>query len=91
MSEAARHITFTGRVQGVGFRFTALRTAARFGLVGFVRNLPNGGVEMVAQGSPGDIEQCIRDIEETLTGYITETKIEKITPDLKYKNFKITF
>ncbi len=91
MSEAARHITFTGRVQGVGFRFTALRTAVRFGLAGFVRNLPNGGVEMVAQGTPGDIEQCIRDIEETLTGYITETKIEEITPDLKYKDFKITF
>jgi len=91
MSQAAKHIIFTGRVQGVGFRFTALRIAARFGLAGFVRNLPDGGVEMVAQGSPGDIEQCIRDIEETLAGYITETKIEEISPDSKYKDFKITF
>ncbi len=91
MSQAAKHIIFTGVVQGIGFRFTALRIAARFGLAGFVRNLPNGRVEMVAQGSPGDIEQCIRDIEEALTGYITETKIEEITPDSKYKDFKITF
>jgi len=91
MSKVARHITFTGRVQGVGFRFTALRVANRLGLTGWVCNLPDGGVEMVAQGTLGDIEHCIRDIEDTLAGYITETKIEEITPDSKYRDFKITF
>ena len=91
MSEVARYITFTGRVQGVGFRFTALRVANRLGLTGWVRNLPDGGVEMVVQGTLGDIEHCIRDMEETLTGYITETKIEEISSDSKYKDFKITF
>lgn len=44
------HILVTGRVQGVGFRqFTAIRARA-LGLRGFARNLPNGQVEVVAEG-----------------------------------------
>ncbi len=91
MSQTARHIIFAGRVQGVGFRFTALNTAKRYGLTGIVRNLPNGCVEMVAQGSPEDIDDCIRDISEALAGYVGDTKIEEIPPNPQYKDFKITF
>lgn len=40
-----------GRVQGVGFRYFTQRTAVRLGLTGWVRNLPDGGVEVEAQGS----------------------------------------
>ena len=41
----AKHIIFTGRVQGVGFRFTALRIARLNQLKGYVRNSPDGSVE----------------------------------------------
>ncbi len=88
---AARHIIFAGHVQGVGFRFTAHRMANRHQLTGFVRNLPNGTVEMLAQGSPEDIDDCIGDIEEALAGYMREAKIEEIPPDPRYTDFKITF
>lgn len=44
-----------GRVQGVGFRFFAQRTASRLGLSGWVRNLPDGGVEAEAQGDPDSV------------------------------------
>jgi acylphosphatase len=91
MSQIAKHIVFTGRVQGVGFRFTAHRVADRHGLTGLVRNLADGTVEMLAQGSDRDVDDCIRDIQESFTGYIRETKVEEIPPDLTLLDFKITF
>ncbi len=87
----AKNIIFTGRVQGVGFRFTARRAANRRQLTGFVRNVPNGTVEMLIQGHPDDVDDCIQDIEEYFAGYIRETKIEEIPPDPKYSDFQITF
>jgi len=87
----ARQIIFVGRVQGVGFRFTAHRLAARHRLTGFVRNLPDGAVEMLAQGHTEDIDDCISDIKESFSGCIKETKIDEIPPDPGRTNFKITF
>jgi len=87
----ARHIIFIGRVQGVGFRFTAHSMARRHQLTGYVRNLVDGTVEMLAQGSADDIDDCIQDIKEYFPGYIRETNIEEIPPDTRYKEFRITF
>ena len=87
----AKHIIFTGRVQGVGFRFTALNVANRYQLTGLVRNLPDGTVEVVAQGNSDDIDDCIRDIEKSFDGYIRETKVEDVPFNPQYKDFKITF
>ena len=91
MSQVARHIVFAGRVQGVGFRFTAHALANRYQLAGFVRNLMDGTVEMIAQGSPDDIEDCIRDIEGSYHDSIRETKTEEIPVDPSFRDFKITF
>ena len=87
----ARHIIFAGRVQGVGFRFTAHRMANRHQLTGFVRNLPDGTVEMLAQGSADDLDDCIQDIKECYAGYIRDTNIEEIPPDPQHTDFRITF
>jgi len=91
MNQTCKHIIFTGRVQGVGFRFTALSTANRYGLTGLVRNLLDGSVEMVAQGPADDIDDCIREIERAFDGYIKETKIEDVSCKPQYTDFKITF
>ena len=45
-----KHFYFSGRVQGVGFRFQACRIARSLGLTGYVQNLWDGRVEMEAQG-----------------------------------------
>ncbi len=87
----AKHIIFIGRVQGVGFRFTARRAASRRQLTGFVRNVPDGTVEMLAQGRSEDVDDCIQDIKEYFAGYLKETRIEEIPPDPRYDDFKITF
>ena len=87
----AKRTIFAGRVQGVGFRFTARRAASRRQLTGFVRNLWDGTVEMLAQGRSEDIDDCIQDIKGYFAGYIRETKVEEIPPDPRYIDFKITF
>lgn len=46
------HLQVFGRVQGVGFRFNCYRQACSLGLTGWVRNLPDDSVEIVAEGSP---------------------------------------
>ena len=77
MNAIARHIIFTGRVQGVGFRFTALDLANRYRLTGFVRNLADGAVELVAQGSDEQINALLQDIQARYSDYITETVLSK--------------
>ncbi|MCK4999958.1 MAG: acylphosphatase [Anaerohalosphaera sp.] len=91
MSQPSKHIIFTGRVQGVGFRFTAQRIAQRYDLVGYVKNIPNSSVEMLIQGRPKDIQACLNDIAETFAGHIRQTNIEDITPTTAYTAFNITF
>ena len=91
MSQTAKHVIFIGRVQGIGFRFTVLNTANRCQLTGFVRNLPSGTVEMFAQGNPDNIDDCIRDIQESFAGCVTDTKIEDASFDPAHTTFKITF
>lgn len=87
----AKRIIFIGRVQGVGFRYTAHRMAQRHQLTGFVRNLPDGTVEMLAQGPSGDIADCIQDIKDYFGDHIRETRIQEIPANPKYKDFRITF
>ncbi len=87
----AKHVIFTGQVQGVGFRFTAHRMAGRHQLTGFVRNLSDGSVEMLAQGSADDIEQCISDIRESFPGHVQEVAVNDVPIDPKRTDFRITF
>ena len=75
----------------MGFRFTAFNTANRYNLLGYVRNLPDGTVEMIVQGQPQDIDDCIRDIKQSFGGYVKQTKAEQIPLKPTYEDFKITF
>jgi len=59
MNKIRRHIIFYGYVQGVGFRWKARSLAQRLGISGWVENLPNGSVEMEAEGAACDIEELI--------------------------------
>jgi len=85
----AKHIIFSGYVQGVGFRFTANSIARRYELTGFVRNTVDDKVELLLQGEPEDIDGCIEDLQETFT--IRDTQIKSVTFDPSYQDFKITF
>ena len=64
----------TGRVQGVGFRYFARRVAARLGISGWVRNLPDGAVEAVADGS----RDALARFQEELRSGPTLAVVEKV-------------
>ena len=59
MSDAIRHVTIRGRVQGVGFRYWARRTATARGLTGWVRNRRDGSVEAVFAGDEQAVVEMI--------------------------------
>jgi acylphosphatase len=74
-SENARlHVFFSGSVQGVGFRYTACHIARRYGVSGFVRNLPDGRVELVAEGKRQEVLDFVADIEQDMHGYIVKSE-----------------
>ena len=87
----AKHITFQGRVQGVGFRYTSLRIAAGYELTGFVRNLPGGAVEMVVQGTEKEIDNCLRDIQQYFGGHIRDCATKEIPYDPRHADFRISY
>ena len=60
--KVARKFLISGMVQGVGFRFFAQRIAARHQITGYVRNLPDGRVEAVAEGMPQAVEAFRHDL-----------------------------
>jgi len=91
MDQTARHVIFQGHVQGVGFRYTARQIAQQYNVTGFVRNLPDGTVEMLVQGSPQEVDGCIDDIRHSFAGYIRETRIEPVPWNARHTDFHITF
>jgi acylphosphatase len=55
----AKRVLFAGTVQGVGFRYTTRGIAQGFSVAGFVRNLPDGQVELVAEGTAEEVERFL--------------------------------
>lgn len=53
-------ITVKGLVQGVGFRYFAVRNASKLGITGYVKNMPNGDVFIIAQGLMGQMDDFVK-------------------------------
>lgn len=65
-----RHCFFKGRVQGVGFRYSTRNMAINYDVTGFVRNLPDGRVELVAEGPKSEVESFLGAITDRMRAYI---------------------
>ena len=82
-------VHFTGRVQGVGFRWTTERIAARFTVTGRVRNLVDGRVWLLAEGEKGEVGKFIQEIRHVMRDNITDVELEEACGEQKYGNFGI--
>ena len=85
-------VFFSGTVQGVGFRFTAERLAHRFQVTGFVRNLEDGRVEVVAEGDEEKLTGFLAAIRESgMKCYIEDVEAFWSDADDTFKGFGIAY
>lgn len=80
---------FSGRVQGVGFRYRVSRTAPSFNVTGFVQNLEDGDVEVVAEGIEQDLVDFLHAIRESY--HITREQLRWNSATEKYDSFRISY
>ncbi len=85
-----RRATVTGRVQGVGFRFFAERAARELGVRGWVRNLPNGAVEAVAEGEEEAVTRFFERLRKGPQGSRVERLAEEELAAGGFSSFEIT-
>lgn len=86
-----RTVLYSGRVQGVGFRYTTCRIAAGFSVTGFVRNLADGCVEAVIEGEAEEIEAFFRAIGNEMSGNIRDVRFHDAPPTNEFADFDVRF
>jgi len=84
-------VHYSGRVQGVGFRFTAQRVANRFNVTGYVKNLPDGNVELVAEGEREEVVEFLSAVAEAMSGYIERSDSHEGEATGSYASFGISY
>jgi acylphosphatase len=85
------HVFYSGVVQGVGFRYTTCDIAADLNVTGWVKNLKDGRVEMVAEGEEETLKDFLFKIKENFTGYIEKEEIEWLPATNEFKDFNIRY
>ncbi len=89
---SSQKVIFHGRVQGVGFRYTAKQLALGFDIVGSVRNLKDGTVELQVMGEDSEVTEFIQEIveESELASLIKEHQVLEIDPLENCQGFRIS-
>jgi acylphosphatase len=86
------HVLYTGRVQGVGFRFTAEESARQLGVVGWVKNLRDGRVELVAEADEKILAQFLNEIRTgPMRNFIKDTEVTWGTATNEFDEFEIRY
>jgi len=82
-------VFFSGRVQGVGFRYQTVQVAKEFEVSGWVMNLPDGRVQLEAEGQPGEVRDFIAALHERMEGHIRKTEQTTETRAPQFSGFII--
>jgi acylphosphatase len=86
----ARQVFYEGRVQGVGFRYSTRRIAMGFDITGWVKNRPDGRVELLAAGMPEEVDAFLLAIQESeLASFIRNQTVQVIPPPAGLRGFEI--
>jgi len=85
------HIYYSGSVQGVGFRFVAQSAARQLGVIGWVKNLKDGRVEVVCEGEGTALNKFLDKIKDVFGGYIRDAMVEPEKATGEFEGFDIKF
>ena len=86
------HVTVHGRVQGVGFRFSAVDTAKRIGVTGWVRNNYDGTVEAFCEGESSKVDKYVDWLKKgPPTANVTRVDVKEISYKGRYNTFAIAY
>ncbi len=86
------HIVVSGVVQGVGYRFFAQRVATELGITGYVRNLPDGRVEVVAEGKQGLMNSFIEELRRgPWSAHVSKINVDTSQYRAEFNRFTIRF
>jgi acylphosphatase len=75
-----KRVYYSGAVQGVGFRYTAQGLASGFAVAGYVRNLSDGRVELLVEGTVDQVNAYLAAVARRMAGYIEDTSVSDETP-----------
>jgi len=84
-------VAFRGRVHGVGFRWSTQRVAAGFAVTGYVKNLPDGSVEMVAEGQVSETKSFLVALREQMKSCIETCEVEELRGPRSFTEFSIAY
>lgn len=82
-------VHFSGRVQGVGFRYSVLQVAKEYDVTGFVKNLTDGRVLLELEGASADIDELVAAIEDRMSGYVRQTERSSRRRPAQFSGFTI--
>lgn len=85
------HVFYSGNVQGVGFRFTAIDCARQNQVTGWARNTTTGGVEVIAEGSETSLNKFISQLDRSMAHYIGEKKFSWEPATGEFSEFGIQY
>ncbi len=83
-------VLYTGRVQGVGFRYRAVEIARNFPVVGWVKNLPTGQVELWAEGDEKEVNAFLTAVRDCWGTFIREEQVDWEPATERYHAFDVT-
>ena len=83
-------LTYSGKVQGVGFRYTVKRIADKYLIVGWARNLPNGSVDVFVQGEQLALDSFLKGVDHYFQDNIKDKKMTEENP-LQLNGFEIRY
>lgn len=86
-----RKVLFSGRVQGVGFRYTTCHVARRFDVVGYVKNLPDGRVELIAEGAADEVERFQQALGREMGRNISDVVATDAGPTGEFSGFGVKY